>query len=311
MSNRWWEIVVKCEPVLEESVFWRLEKFGCSGTATEVKVLNGEQNLESKSTNKQILIKTYIPEIDTQLLDLAALSLWLEQDAKLLEVGVPEARWQLIDEEDWASGWKDYWEPMEIGDRFLIYPAWETPPKNSDRLVLRLDPGAAFGTGTHPTTQLCLESLEMRLSGENARHQTIADIGCGSGILSLGSVLLGAKKVYAVDTDALATKTCRSNCQLNQVSRESIIVRDGSVEKLIAENEIFDGVICNILADIIVELFPQFNQITHEKSWAVLSGILLIQADQIADVVEQQGWTVAALWKRKDWCCFNIRRSEY
>ncbi|MEY2857003.1 MAG: hypothetical protein RLZZ74_1315 [Cyanobacteriota bacterium] len=310
MSNRWWEIVVKCEPVQEESVFWRLEKFGCSGTATEVKVLDDQQSLELGSPDQKILIKTYIPEIDTQLLDLAALSLWLEQDAKLLEVAVPEAQWHLIDEEDWASGWKEYWKPMEIGDRFLIYPAWETPPEDSERLILRLDPGAAFGTGTHPTTQLCLESLEMRLSGD-AKHQIIADIGCGSGILALGSVLLGAKKVYAVDTDALATKTCRSNCQLNAVNRDSIIVRDGSVEKLIAENEIFDGIICNILADVIVELFPQFNQITHEKSWAVLSGILLTQADKIADVVEQQGWTVAALWKRKDWCCFNIRRSEY
>lgn len=310
MSNRWWEIVVKCEPALEESVFWRLEKFGCSGTATEVKVLDQEQNLESELNDKQILIRTYIPEIDTQLLDLAALSLWLEQDAKLLEVSVPEAQWQLIDEEDWASSWKDYWKPMTIGDRFLIYPAWETPPEESDRLVLRLDPGAAFGTGTHPTTQLCLESLEMRLF-ENAENQTLADIGCGSGILSLGSILLGAKKVFAVDTDTLATKTCRSNCQLNQVDRDSIIVRDGSIEKLLEDQETFDGIICNILADTIMELIPQFNQITHEKSWAILSGILLTQADQIADVVEHQGWTVAALWKRKDWCCFNIRRSEY
>ncbi|MFM2311461.1 MAG: hypothetical protein RLZZ04_737 [Cyanobacteriota bacterium] len=310
MSNRWWEIVVKCEPVQEESVFWRLEKFGCSGTATEVKVLDDEHSFELGSTDQKILIKTYIPEIDTQLLDLAALSLWLEQDAKLLEVAVPEAQWQLIDEEDWASGWKDYWKPMEIGDRFLIYPAWETPPEDSERLILRLDPGAAFGTGTHATTQLCLESLEMRLSGE-AKHQIVADIGCGSGILSLGSILLGAKKVYAVDTDVLAVKTCRSNCQLNDINRDSIIVRDGSVEQLVRDSEIFDGIICNILADTIVELFPQFNQITHEKSWAVLSGILLTQADKIADVVEKQGWTVAALWKRKDWCCFNIRRSEY
>lgn len=310
MSNRWWEIVVKCEPVQEESVFWRLEKFGCSGTATEVQVLDGERDFESELIDERILIRTYIPEIDTQLLDLAALSLWLEQDAKLLEVAVPEAQWHLIDEEDWASGWKEYWKPMAIGDRFLIYPAWETLPKESDRLILRLDPGAAFGTGTHPTTQLCLESLEMRLS-QNAENQTVADIGCGSGILALGSVLLGAKKVYAVDTDALAAKTCRSNCQLNEVNRDRIVVRDGSVEKLTEEGEIFDGIICNILADTIVELFPQLNQITHEKSWAILSGILLTQADQIADVVEQQGWTVAALWKRKDWCCFNIRRSEY
>ena len=123
--------------------------------------------------------------------------------------------------------------------------------------------------------------------------------------------MLGAQQVYAVDTDALATKTCRSNCQLNQIDRNSILVRDGSVETLIEEAKIFDGIICNILADTIVNLFPQFNQITHEKSWAILSGILLTQADMVADVVEKQGWTVAALWKRKDWCCFNIRRSEY
>ncbi len=311
MSNRWWEIVIKCEPILEESVFWRLEKFGCSGTATEVKILDNEKNSESElMTDQQILIKTYIPEIKTQLLDLAALSSWLEQDAKLLEVSVPEAQWHLINEEDWASSWKQHWQPMEIGDRFLIYPAWETPPEKSDKLVLRLDPGAAFGTGTHPTTQLCLESLEMRLY-ENAESQTIADIGCGSGILSIGSIMLGAKQVYAVDTDELATKTCRSNCQLNQVNRDNLIVRDGSIEQLIEVDKKFDGIICNILADTIVDLVIHFNKITHEKSWAILSGILLIQADQVADVVEQQGWTVAALWKRKDWCCFNIRRSEY
>jgi len=221
MSNRWWEIVIKCEPILEESVFWRLEKFGCSGTATEVKI--SEEEDFDLSPDQQILIRTYIPEINTQLLDLAALSTWLEQDAKLLEVSVPEAQWHLIDEEDWASSWKQHWKSMEIGDRFLIYPAWETPPENTDKLILRLDPGAAFGTGTHPTTQLCLESIEMRLS-ENAENQTVADIGCGSGILSLGAVMLGAKHVYAVDTDALATKTCRSNCQLNQIDRDRIII---------------------------------------------------------------------------------------
>ncbi|MEL6439935.1 MAG: 50S ribosomal protein L11 methyltransferase [Cyanobacteria bacterium J06621_8] len=308
MSNRWWEIIVKCEPVQEESVFWRLEKFGCSGMATEIKV--GDEALNLESDEQQILIKSYIPEIDTQLLDLAALSLWLEQDAKLLEVSVPEAHWHLIDEEDWENSWKDYWHPMEIGDRFLIYPAWETTDPKSERLLLRLDPGSAFGTGTHPTTQLCLESLEMRLA-ENPEDQTLADIGCGSGILSIGSVLLGAKKVFAVDTDTLATKACRSNCQLNDICSDKIMVRDGSIQQLTETDETFDGIICNILADTIVELFPKFNQITHEKSWATLSGILLTQADQIADVVEHHGWTVAALWKRKDWCCFNIRRSEY
>ncbi|GAB4535037.1 MAG: 50S ribosomal protein L11 methyltransferase [Pleurocapsa sp.] len=297
MSNRWWEIVIVCDPILEESIFWRLEKFGCSGTATQVE----EENL---------LIRTYIPEIKIQSLDLAALSVWLEQDALLMESPSPQTRWHLIDEEDWANSWKQHWQPTEIGDRFLIYPAWLDVPETSDRLIMRLDPGVAFGTGTHPTTQMCLESLEMRLY-ENAENQAIADIGCGSGILSLGSVLLGAKQVHAVDIDPLATKTCRSNCQLNQIDRQRLIVHEGSIESLLELGQAFDGIICNILAETIIDLFPQFDLLTTDKSWAILSGILLEQADQIADVVEEQGWTIAALWKRKDWCCFNIRRSEY
>lgn len=297
MSNRWWEIIVLCEPTLEESIFWRLEKFGCSGTATQVK-------------DRHCLIRTYIPETKIQLLDLAALSMWLNQDAMLLEAPPPQTQWHLIDEEDWANSWKQYWQPTEIGDRFLIYPAWLDLPEESDRIIMRLDPGAAFGTGDHPTTQLCLESLEMRLY-ENAENQTIADIGCGSGILALGSVLLGAKQVYAVDTDSLATQTCRNNCQLNQIDRQRLIVDDGSIECLLKLDRTFDGIVCNILADAIIDLFPKFDAITHDKSWAILSGILLDRADQIADIVEGQGWTVAALWKRKEWCCFNIRRSEY
>ena len=309
MSNRWWEIVIKCEPILEESIFWRIEEFGGSGTATEV-VLDKKQDFEFEFEDRQTIIRTYIPEIKAQLLDLSTLSSYLKKDAELFEASLPEVKWRLIDEEDWASSWKQHWKPMKIGDRFIICPAWESLPEESSRLVIRLDPGAAFGTGTHPTTQLCLESLEMRLY-DNAESKIIADIGCGSGILSLGSILLGAKKAYAVDTDSLATKTCRSNCKLNEIDTDRVTVFDGSIEKLIETDEIFDGIICNILAETIVKLFPQFNQITHEQSWAILSGILLTQADLIADIVEQHGWTVAALWKRKDWCCFNIRRSEY
>ena len=297
MSNRWWEIAIICNPMLEESVYWRLDKFGCSGTATHPQ-------------KQSSLIKAYIPDLKIESLDLSALSLWLKEDAISLGAKPPEVSWKLIKEEDWASGWKKHWHPQEIGDRFLIYPAWLDIPENPERLLIRLDPGAAFGTGTHPTTQLCLESLEMRLM-QGAEDTAIADIGCGSGILSIGATLLGAKQVIAVDNDPLAVKTCRSNCQLNDIDKEQILVKEGSTAEVIKLDKLYDGVVCNILAEIIIKLFPSFNSFTHDKSWAILSGILLEQADSIADVVEQNGWTIAALWKRKEWCCFNIRRSEY
>lgn len=306
MANTWWELQILCEPALEDSVFWRLEDFGSRGTASE-------------NQGNSCLVKAYLPRFQAQLLDLAALSLWLRQDALCVGLSAPTLHWQLIDEEDWATSWKQYWQPQEIGDRFLINPAWLPIPEASERLVIRLDPGVAFGTGTHATTQLCLESLEMRLGelaqssgGTNGKQEplVIADIGCGSGILSVGAVLLGAEKVYAVDTDPLAVQSTFSNRTLNEISPERLIPAEGSVDivtKLI--DKPVDGIVCNILAHVIIELIPQMSAIAKPSTWAIFSGILIEQSKAVADALEENGWVVATLWKRKEWCCLNARRS--
>lgn len=306
--NSWWELQITCFPNLEDSIFWRLEKFGCRGTASETK-------------GDSLLVRAYIPKNQVHLLDLAALSLWLRQDALIMELPVPGMQWQLIDEEDWASSWKKHWQAQEIGECFLINPAW-LPMPESDRLILRLDPGMAFGTGSHPTTQLCLESLEMRLGdsfssevispdkGGVEKGEVVADIGCGSGILSIAAVLLGARSAYAVDVDPLAVQSTRSNRELNQINPQRLVVEQGSVERLIKLREgLVDGIICNILAEVIIELIPQMNAIAKPTTWGILSGILLDQVKSVADSLEQNGWMVATIWRRQDWCCLNIRRS--
>ncbi|WP_293129785.1 50S ribosomal protein L11 methyltransferase [Microcoleus sp. bin38.metabat.b11b12b14.051] len=296
MAHSWWEIRILCDPALEDIIFWRMEQFNCRGTATEIK-------------SNSCLISAYLPEEQARLLDLAALSLWLRQDALCAGVPVPAMQWNLIEEEDWGSSWKMHWQPQEVGDRFLINPAWLPIPTDIDRVVLRLDPGVAFGTGAHATTQLCLESLEMRL-GFDDKECVVADIGCGSGILSIGAVLLGATKVYALDTDPLAVRSTISNRQLNRINPQQLVAELGSVDRLIEmTGGPIDGLMCNILAEVIIDLIPQFTAISKPTTWAVLSGILLDQAKPIADTLEQHGWIVATLWKRQDWCCFNIRRS--
>lgn len=297
MANSWWEIQVLCEPALEELVFWRLEDFGCKGTSSEIK-------------SHACLIKAYLLEEKAQLLDLAALGLMLRQDALCAAMPPPVTQWNLIDEEDWSSSWKSHWQPQEIGDRLLINPAWLAPPTQTDRLVLQLDPGVAFGTGSHATTQLCLEALEMRLSDPSASGAVIADVGCGSGILSIGGILLGASKAYAVDNDPLAVRATLASRDLNHISPDQLIVAEGSIDTLIEMTQgPVDGIVCNILAEVIIDLIPSMGAIAKPSTWGILSGILLDQVKPVADTLEQSGWIVATLWRRQEWCCLNIRRT--
>lgn len=295
MTNSWWEIKILCHPSLEELLFWRLDKFGCQGTVSEAK-------------KDGVLVRAYLPQLRAHPLDLAALSLWLRQDALNMDLEVPQMSWGLIDEQDWASSWKKHWNPQAIGDRVLVSPAWLSPPEETDRVVLRLDPGVAFGTGVHPTTQLCLESLEMRYSLGNTGG-IIADIGSGSGILAIAALLFGAEKVYAVDTDPLAVRATRSNRNLNQIPPERLMVEQGSVKRLLSMYPGgFDGIVCNILAEVILDLIPDLSAIAQPHTWGILSGILMEKAQPIADSLEKHGWKVGTLWRRKEWCCLNIRR---
>ncbi|MBF2035276.1 MAG: 50S ribosomal protein L11 methyltransferase [Leptolyngbyaceae cyanobacterium T60_A2020_046] len=296
MVNSWWEIQVLCHPDLEDTVFWRFETLGSQGTSSQRKAAHR-------------LVQAYFPQDRFELLDLAAVALLMRQDALCAELPIPQVTWKLIDEEDWSKSWKDHWHPQEIGDRFLINPAWLPVPENCDRLVLQLDPGAAFGTGTHATTQLCLESLEMRLS-DDAGQMTVADIGCGSGILSIGALLLGAKRAYAVDLDNLAVQATISNRDLNHISSDRLMAQQGSLNTLIETlTEPVDGILCNILAEVILDLIPQLSKISKPETWGILSGILLDQSKLVADTLEQHGWVVATLWRRQEWCCLNVRRS--
>lgn len=293
MSNSWWEIKIDCASELEETIFWRLSEFGCKGMSTQKQIQN-------------ILISAYIPQIQVKLLEISDLLAQIDADAKKSDCQIPITSCILIDEEDWSSSWKQHWAPQPIGDRLLINPAWLEVPKDTERIVLQLDPGVAFGTGTHATTQLCLEALEMRL--QPGTNLSIADIGCGSGILSTAALLLGAQQVYAVDNDPLAVKATRENCQLNGIPPEKLIVELGSIETIAMMIPApLDGFVCNILANVIIQLAPQMKDIVKPKGWAALSGILSTQVADVSTVLEQHGWVVGTVWNRQEWSCINLK----
>jgi ribosomal protein L11 methyltransferase len=293
MSNSWWEIKIDCASELEETIFWRLSEFGCKGMSTQKQIQN-------------ILISAYIPQIQVKLLEISDLLAQIDADAKKSDCQIPITSCILIDEEDWSSSWKQHWAPQPIGDRLLINPAWLEVPKDTDRIVLQLDPGVAFGTGTHATTQLCLEALEMRL--QPGTNLLIADIGCGSGILSTAALLLGAQQVYAVDNDPLAVKATRENCQLNGIPPEKLIVELGSIETIAMMIPApLDGFVCNILANVIIQMAPQMKDIVKPKGWAALSGILSTQVADVSTVLEQHGWVVGTVWNRQEWSCINLK----
>ena len=293
MSNSWWEIKIECVADLEETIFWRLSEFGCKGMSTQ-------------QLGVEILIAAYISQAQVKLLEVSDLSLQFEEDARTLGCKLPVTKCDLIDEEDWSSSWKQHWQPQAIGDRLLINPAWIDPPTDSDRIILTLDPGVAFGTGTHATTQLCLEALEMRL--QPGSNLTIADIGCGSGILSTAALLLGAYQVYAVDNDPLAVKATGENRDLNLISTEKLIVDLGSIDRLQTMiPEPVDGFVCNILADVIMELAPSMAALVKPNGWAILSGILSSQVADVSNVMEKQGWIVGTVWNRQEWSCINLK----
>lgn len=299
--SQWWEIKVVGVPLLDDLLFWRLDAEGCQGTASQV-------------VNQVLTVCGYLacdrgqtPDLD----NLEKIAARLRQDA--LEVGqpAPEIHWQLITEEDWAHSWQDYWHPQEVGDQLLIYPAWLEVPEQATvghRTLLRLNPGVAFGTGAHATTRLCLHALERQLESSSNRPTTIADIGCGSGILAIAALLLGADQAYAVDLDSLAIGAAQGSRDLNDLTPAQMWVAEGSIDQITQQiHHPVQGFCCNILAHVILTLIPQFADITEVGSWGILSGILDNQESMIVEALRAHNWRVLHTDHELDWCSLTIQ----
>lgn len=209
--------------------------------------------------------------------------------------------------EDWQDNWKKYFHPMKVGKRLLIQPSWEDEDvgesscENSERVVLHLEPGLAFGTGTHETTQLCLEALEEHIHG----GETVLDLGCGSGILSIASLLLGASRAEGVDIDELAVKTARDNGRRNGFTEPQYVVQAGDMTEKVTGK--FDIVVANIVADIIVPFCKTARQFMHKDSVFIVSGIINSREDDVKQAFADNGYEIVERKVDGEWLCFVVK----
>ena len=287
-----------CPPDLEESLAWKLNDLGLHRFAVQ----------HSPETPHQKTLLAWLPQPEWPLAEREQLLASLEPLSQPFGLAFPEGVWDEVADEDWSLSWKQHWQPDPVGQQLLILPAWlEVPMEHADRLVIRMDPGSAFGTGSHPTTRLCLEALE----AAPPQGLLVADLGCGSGVLGLASLLLGADAVLAADTDSLAVRATEGNRTLNDCSEQRLKVALGSVETLQAllAGRRADLLLCNILAPVIEALSPGFESLIAPHGRALLSGLLVDQAPRLKEVLKTQGWRITQELAQGRWGLLEIRHT--
>lgn len=203
---------------------------------------------------------------------------------------------RVVQEADWANAWKAFYKPIRVGQHFVVTPPWETPELGEGDIPLVIDPGMAFGTGSHPTTQLCLTALEDYLQPESS----VADIGTGSGILAIAALKLGASSVIANDIDPLAVKIASENIAANGVSAHT-------QQELPAGN--YDFVVANILADVIIGLAGQFAELVKPRGVLVVSGIIDTREADVKSRLEAAGFGLLEVRSDAEWVALILRRN--
>ena len=249
-----------------------------------------EQDLLEKDRS-EIIVHHYIsPELDAQ-------NARLTLENRLDELGV-EYRCEVvyINQEDWETGWNKYYHPMDIGNNLAVCPSWEN--YETDRKVLKLDPGMAFGTGTHETTYLCLEVLDREIKG----GERVLDVGTGSGILGIGAILLGAADVEGVDIDPTAVKVAIENAQLNGVE-DKFTIKVGDLADQASGT--YDIVVANIVANAVMMLSGVVPQFLKKGGLYITSGIIDTRKDEVLACLENLGFEIIRVHEKNGWVCIE------
>jgi len=332
--NKSIELTVKVNSVWVEYVSDLLiGKIGCSGVVTDEKLYNDE--VLTKESNG--VIKGYKPFIKDMPVNPEFIQdLLIQERTKLVSSGIDEqnlGEWTLsvaeISDDEWAHSWKKYWHPQKISEKIVICPSWEEYKASNDEIIINLDPGSAFGTGTHPTTRLCMQALEKIIGllrhceRSEAIHQTtnnkwiassqaprndeyikIADIGTGSGILAVAGIKLGADFAVGVDNDASVISVAVENAEKNNVADKCKFYTGLATDV----KDQYEIVVANILAHILIDAMPELVQLMKQSGNLILSGIIVEKSQDVCNSCIQNGLKVVEILQEDSWVAIIAKK---
>lgn len=303
-EKTYWEVCIEINPLCCDVVCDIVQsEFECEGIVTAEEKY---KNLELVSTTNNI-IKAYIV---ADYLDLDELKNFFKakksdiEDKKIFnfDIGSWDVTVKKQEIVDWSKKWKEHWKPTKISNRVVICPSWETYEKKDNEIIVNIDPGNAFGTGTHATTQLCVKACEKYMS----QKADIADIGCGSGILAICAKKLGANHADAVDTDETAVETAKINAKMNNENEITFQTATSDILK----PEKYHFVFANILHNVLAEIMPDLKRIMQKNAKIVLSGILDGKEGVVIEAMKKNNLKLVEEMRQKEWIAFVAEKED-
>jgi ribosomal protein L11 methyltransferase len=302
---RWIEISMEVDGEAAEAVAEVMNRYGHQGVAIEQAGFYIDAWEDQVPPAERLTVRAYIPQDDRAEVAKKQLEEALWHLNKLYPMPTPKYR--LMDETDWGNAWKDHFHPVRIGRHIFIRPLWIDTPGEPGDIIVGIDPGMAFGTGTHPSTQLVLEAAEDLL--ESMPGAKVLDLGCGSGILSIAAAKLGAAHVLALDTDPIAVRVTGENIEFNIEVKDQITVQEGSLYSLVKAATRFDLALVNILARTIVLMCRDgLGTVFRPGGIGVFGGIIHEQVEEVETALRSAGLTPYKRRTSGDWVVIEARR---
>ena len=248
-------------------------------------------------SDEAVVIKGYLPDNDVLYENVQTIRNrleWLTKQDLGIDIGIAELKLSNVREEDWANNWKKYFKPKKIGKHLVVKPSWEEYNPSEGEIILELDPGMAYGTGTHETTILCVRALEDWITPD----KTLLDVGTGTGILAITGILLGAKSTLAIDLDLDAVRIANENASRNKVTEKIDVVHGDLMDKVQGK---FEVVVVNIIADVIIEITKGIREYLTDDGIFIASGIILDRIDDVEKAIKRAGLTIIEIKTMGEW----------